>query len=45
MKAPRVNKKPSCGQDSRPYCLTDLWGSRGVIGHVTIDSPYAISYW
>jgi len=29
------NKKPSCRQDSRPYCLTSPLGSRDVIGHVT----------
>ena len=30
------NKKPSCRQDSRPYCLTAPVGSRDVIGHATI---------
>jgi len=29
-----VYKKPSCRQDSRPYCLTAPSGSRDVIGHV-----------
>jgi len=38
-------KKPSCRQDSRPYCLTAPFGSRDIIGHVTIRYPYAISYW
>jgi len=26
-----TNKKPSCHQDSRPYCLTAPLGSRDVI--------------
>jgi len=30
------NRTKPVRQDSRPYCLTAPWGSRDIIGHVTI---------
>jgi len=33
------NKNPSCRKDSDRTALQHLWGSRDVIGHVTIWYP------